>query len=54
MKLSVNVIGTDCHRTYELVGVLADKLGIDAEVKFFGLVPKKEALQDAMRRGGDA
>jgi hypothetical protein len=63
MKLSVKVIGTDppcprCHRTYELVGVLADELGIDVELKFFGLVPKKEdlreALQDAMSRGGDA
>ena len=38
MKLSVKVIGTDppcprCHLTYELVGVLAEELGIDVELE---------------------
>ena len=38
MKLSVKVIGTDppcprCHRTYELVGELAEELGIDVELE---------------------
>ncbi len=38
MSISVKVIGTDppcprCHRTYELVGELAEELGIDVDLE---------------------